>query len=114
LRRQLIATLILLSMAGQAQAQNYQGNWACRTPEAGAGLLTLFGPSFGYASLTKDDPASGTGTVSVFSDGVAFEAGPLREALGIIHGRLVPHDQAGVAMQLETDQKVLLLCTPLR
>jgi len=114
LRRQLIATLIILSIAGHAQAQNYQGNWACRTTEARAGLLTLFGQSFGYASLTKNDPASGTGTISVFSDGVSFDASPLREALGIIHGRLVPHDQTGVAMQLETDKKVLLLCTPLR
>lgn len=114
MRHLLVATLIVLALMGQAVAQNYQGNWACRTPEARAGILTIFGQSFGYASLTNQDPASGTGSVTAFNDGVSFDVGPLRKALGIIQGRLVPHDQAGVAMQLETENQVLLLCTPLR
>lgn len=114
MRHLFIATLIVLTFVGQAVAQNYQGNWACRTPDARAGILTIFGQSYGYASLTNQDPASGTGSVTAFNDGVSFDDGPLRKALGIIHGRLVPHDQAGVAMQLETETTIILLCTPLR
>lgn len=110
LRTSLLAVALLL--ATPALAQTYEGNWACRSATGTAGILTIYGSSYGFASPVFGDPASGTGTVEGYTDGVAFADGQLRTTLGVEAGRLVTVD-SGTAMQLETGSAIAMLCMPL-
>lgn len=108
-----IALIVIAAalMATPAFAQSYEGNWGCRdAATAHAGILTIYGNVYGFASTTFGDTASGTGTVKGYQDGVAFVDGPLKSVRGIEAGRIVPDPAAGVAMQLETKDAVVMLC----
>ena len=106
------ALLSLVLFATPALAQNYQGNWACRNATGNAGLLTIYGSSYGFASPASGDKVSGSGAIQGYADGVGFLDGQLKATLGIEAGRLVTVD-AGAGMQLETATEVVMLCTPL-
>lgn len=108
----LIAAFSLLA-ASPALAQNFTGNWACRdATTAKAGILTIYGEVYGFASTTVGDPSSGTGTITGYQDGVSFDDGNLRAQRGIQAGRLIPDPTYGTAMQLETSEAIVMLCTP--
>jgi len=95
-------------------AQSYSGSWGCRNDLAEpAGILTIYANVYGFASTSFGDEASGTGTLTGYTDGVGFNDGPLRAARGIEAGRLISDPNTGVAMQLETAQAIAMLCTPL-
>jgi len=108
----LLTTLFALS-ATPAFAQAYSGNWACRdATTAKAGILTLYGEVYGFASTTLGDQASGTGTLTRYQDGVAFSDGGLKPARCIAAGRLISDMNYGTALQLETSDAIVMLCTP--
>ena len=108
----LIAAITALS-ATPALAQSFTGNWACRDATTNkAGILTIYGEVYGFASTTVGDPSSGTGTITGYQDGVSFDDGNLRTARGIQAGRLIPDPSYGSAMQLEMAEAIVMLCTP--
>ena len=108
-----LALTAVAIFAVPALAQSYQGNWACRDAQAlKAGILTIYGQSYGFASATFGDPSSGTGTVTGYQDGVGFNDGPLRASRAIEAGRVIPDPNTGIAIQLETNQAIVMLCTP--
>ena len=110
LRIALIAAATAL-LATPALAQSYVGNWGCRDSTTNrAGILTIYGEVYGFASATFGDTASGTGTVTGYEDGVAFTDGPLKSVRGIEAGRIVPDPNVGVALQLETKDAIVMLC----
>jgi hypothetical protein len=96
-----------------AFAQAYQGNWSCRdaTTER-VGILTVYGQVYGWASRAAGDPNSGTGNLTPYQDGVGFNDGNLRAKAGIQAGRMVNDPTYGVALQLETAEAIVMLCTP--
>lgn len=105
-----IAALLLFSAPALAQA--YSGNWACRVGGVKAGILTIYGPSYGYASAVFGDPMSGTGDLTPYTDGVGFTSGPLKDSGQIVAGRMVQDPTAGTALQLESSSAIVMLCTP--
>lgn len=108
----LIASLIALS-ATPAFAQSFQGNWGCRDDtSAKAGILTIYGGVYGFASATPGDKSSGTGTITGYQDGVQFNDGGLKDQRSIQAGRVVPDPNYGMALQLETANSIAMLCTP--
>jgi len=107
-----IALPVFFLIATPALAQGVQGNWACRSASGNAGLLTIYGSSYGFASPTSGDKVSGSGAVQGYTDGVAFLDGQLKATLGVEAGRTVTVD-SGAGLQLETSTEVLMLCTPL-
>ena len=108
----LIAALIALSVT-PALAQNFEGSWGCRDATAAkAGILTIYGDVYGFASTTLGDPSSGTGTITGYQDGVGFNDGGLKTARNIQAGRIIPDPNYGVAIQLETADAIVMLCTP--
>ena len=108
----LIAAVTMLS-ATPALAQNFTGNWACRdATSAKAGILTIYGEVYGFASTTMGDASSGTGSITGYQDGVAFNDGNLRAARAIQAGRIIPDPSYGSAIQLETADAIVMLCTP--
>lgn len=108
----LIAALTALS-ATPALAQNFTGNWACRDATASkAGIITIYGSVYGFASTTVGDASSGTGTITAYQDGVTFNDGGLRTIRGIQVGRMIPDPTYGTAIQLETADTIVMLCTP--
>jgi len=108
-----LALIAAALLSSPAFAQSYQGNWGCRDTQAmKAGILTIYGQSYGFASTTFGDPSSGTGTITGYQDGVGFNDGPLRASRAIEAGRVIPDPTAGVAIQLETASAIVLLCTP--
>jgi len=108
----LIAALTALS-ATPAFAQAYSGNWACRdATTARAGILTIYGGVYGFASTIVGDPSSGTGTITGYEDGVGFNDGGLKTGRGIQAGRMIPDPTYGTAIQLETSEAIVMLCTP--
>gem|GEM_PF-491814 len=108
----LIAALTLLA-AVPAHAQAYSGNWACRdATTAKAGILTLYGQVYGFASTTPGDQSSGTGTVTGYQDGVGFNDGGLRSTRNVQAGRMISDPTYGTAIQLETSDAIVMLCTP--
>jgi hypothetical protein len=108
----LIASLLALS-ATPALAQNFEGNWGCRDATASkAGILTIYGSVYGFASTTPGDASSGTGTITGYQDGVGFNDGGLKATRAIQAGRIVPDPNYGVAIQLETSDAIVMLCTP--
>jgi len=99
--------------AAPAFAQAYQGNWSCRdaTTER-VGILTIYGQVYGWVSRTKGNPTSGTGSLTVYQDGVGFNDGNLKANASIQAGRLVNDPNYGVALQLETADAIVMLCNP--
>ena len=93
LRIALTASLIALS-ATPAFAQGFEGNWGCRDATAGkAGILTIYGQVYGFASTVVGDKSSGTGTITPYQDGVGFNDGGLKTAREVQAGRLIPRSQ---------------------
>jgi hypothetical protein len=112
MRRFALALLALPALAAPAFAQSYTGSWGCRNDMAEkAGILTIYGNVYGFASTTFGDEASGTGTITGYTDGVGFNDGPLRAVRGIEAGRMVSDPASGVAIQLETADSIVMLCT---
>lgn len=108
----LIAALTALS-ATPAFAQAFTGNWACRdATTAKAGILTIYGEVYGFASTVVGDASSGTGTITSYQDGVGFNDGGLKASRSIQAGRLIPDPTFGTALQLETADTITMLCTP--
>ncbi|QDZ11090.1 hypothetical protein [Devosia ginsengisoli] len=108
----LIAALTALSVS-PALAQNFTGNWACRDATATkAGILTIYGAVYGFASTSVGDASSGTGTITAYQDGVTINDGGLRTTRGIQVGRMIPDPTYGTAIQLETADTIVMLCTP--
>jgi hypothetical protein len=108
----LIAAVTALT-ASPALAQSFSGNWACRDATTNkAGILTIYGEVYGFASTTTNDGSSGTGTITGYQDGVSFNEGNLRSAKGIQAGRVIPDPTYGTAIQLETADTIVMLCTP--
>jgi energy-converting hydrogenase Eha subunit B len=108
----LIAAVTALS-ATPAFAQSFEGNWGCRdTTSAKAGILTIYGSVYGFASTTMGDAASGTGTITGYEDGVAFNDGGLMTARNIVAGRVIADPTYVAAIQLETADAIVMLCTP--
>jgi len=113
MRRFAIASAVLALLTCAAQAQEYTGNWVCRDADAQkAGILTIYGAVYGFASRTFGDTVSGTGGVTSYTDGVGFNDGPLRAVRGIEAGRLVAGPNGGPAVQLESPDAIVMLCTP--
>lgn len=113
MRRIALATTLLALSAAPALAQNFEGNWGCRDATANkAGILTIYGSVFGFASHTPGDSASGTGTLTRYQDGVGFNDGNLRTQKNIQAGRVIPDPNWGTAIQLETSDTIAMLCTP--
>ena len=105
MRRFALCLAITALSAAPALAQTYQGNWSCRDATANrAGILTIYG--------NVGDPNSGTGTLTPYQDGVGLNDGNLRANAGIQAGRTVSDPTYGVALQLETAQAIVMLCTP--
>lgn len=104
---------LLAIFATPSMAQSYQGNWSCRDATSNrAGILTIYGQVYGWASRTMGDANSGTGTTVPYEDGIGINDGNLRANAGIRAGRVVADANFGVALQLETDQAIVMLCTP--
>jgi hypothetical protein len=112
--RTAVASIALLLFTGTAAAQQSpaEGNWACIANIDGtkAGLLTIYGASYGYASANYESAASGTGNVQLATDGVTFLDGNLVVGAGITVG-LVSIDANGRdVMTLHTAEKPILSC----
>lgn len=108
----LIAAFTALT-ATPSHAQAYSGNWACRDATAArAGILTIYGDVYGFASTVVGDTSSGTGTITSYQDGVGFNDGGLNTGRGIKAGRMIPDPTYGTAIQLETAEAIVMLCTP--
>jgi hypothetical protein len=112
LRIALIAAVTALT-ATPALAQSFIGNWACRDATTSkAGILTIYGNVYGFASTAVGDKSSGTGKITGYQDGVSFDDGNLRAARAIQAGRIIPDPNYGTAIQLETSEAIVMLCTP--
>jgi hypothetical protein len=113
MRRFALALALTALSAIPAAAQVYQGNWSCRdaTTER-TGIFTLYGEVYGWASRVAGDPNSGTGTLIPYQDGVGLNDGNLRTAAGIQAVRVVNDPTYGVALQMETAEAIVMLCTP--
>ncbi|UYO01044.1 MAG: hypothetical protein KIT02_07535 [Devosia sp.] len=106
-----LALTVLSATPGFAQA--FQGNWSCRDATTNrAGILTIYGQVYGWASRASNDPNSGTGTITPYQDGVGFNDGNFRANGGIQAGRLINDQTYGMAMQLETADAIVMLCNP--
>ncbi|MCW5720232.1 MAG: hypothetical protein KIS86_03725 [Devosia sp.] len=113
MRRFALALSLFAALATPTLAQTYQGNWSCRDATSNrAGILTIYGQVYGWASRTPGDPNSGTGTTTPYQDGVGINDGNLRANAGIHAGRTISDPNYGVALQLETAQAIVMLCTP--
>ena len=109
----------LFSMTGLlapafAQVAAVEGNWGCRADIDGtkAGILTIYSGSYGYASANYGSRASGTGNVTMYSDGVQFTDGNLLMGAGIEVGMLSFDDQGRDVLILSTRDKPVLTCHP--
>ena len=113
MRRIAVTLALLAASALPAAAQAYSGNWACRDATTNrVGILTIYGQVYGWASRTPGDPASGTGAITPYQDGVGFNDGNLRTASSITAGRMIPDPTYGSALQLETAEAIVMMCTP--
>ena len=114
-----LAALLLLAAVAPANAQTMsgvgvEGNWGCRANIDGtrAGLLTIYAGAYAYASANFGSAASGTGTVEMASNGVTFMDGNLVVGAGITTA-ILGFDAAGKdVLQLFTQDKNVLTCTP--
>lgn len=113
MRRIALTASLLALFATPAFAQNFEGNWGCRdATTAKAGILTIYGLVYGFASTTPGDASSGTGTITGYEDGVAFNDGGLRATRSIQAGRVIADPTYGTAIQLETSDAIVMMCTP--
>ncbi len=113
MRRIALTLALLAASALPAAAQSYSGNWACRDATTNrVGILTIYGQVYGWASRSPGDPASGTGAIIPYQDGVGFNDGNLRTASSITAGRVIPDPAYGTALQLETAEAIVMMCTP--
>ena len=113
MRRIALLSVIFALSAVPALAQDFTGNWGCRDATAAkSGILTIYGQVYGFASATAGDPSSGTGTITGYQDGVGFNDGNLRANRSIQAGRIIPDPNWGMAIQLETADSIVMLCTP--
>ncbi len=113
MRRFALCLALTALSATPSVAQTYQGNWSCRdaTTER-TGIMTIYGEVYGWASRVTGDPNSGTGSLTAYQDGVGFNEGNLRSKAGIQAGRLISDPTHGVALQLETAEAIVMMCTP--
>lgn len=113
MRRFALCLALATLTAAPAAAQTYQGNWSCRdaTTER-VGIMTIYGEVYGWASRTTGDPNSGTGTLTQYQDGAGINSGNLFDKGGIRAARIINDPVNGVALQLETDQAIVMMCTP--
>ena len=108
-----LAIVLTALSAIPSLAQSFEGNWGCRdTTSAKAGILTIYGNVYGFASATPGDAASGTGTITGYQDGVAFNDGGLMASRNIVAGRVIADPTYLAAIQLETAEAIVMLCTP--
>lgn len=108
----LVLALTALS-AAPALAQAFSGNWSCRDASTNrVGILTIYGEVYGWAARAVNDPASGTGTITPYQDGVGFNDGNLRANGNIQAGRIINDPTYGFALQLETAEAIVMMCTP--
>lgn len=107
-----ILTLALLTSGAAAQQSPAEGNWACTANIDGtkAGLLTIFGSSYGYASANYESAASGTGNVQLATDGVTFLDGNLVTGAGITIGLASITAEGRDTLTLHTAEKPILSC----
>lgn len=107
-----LALLSACAMAATPAAaqQTYEGNWECLKGPTPAGILTLYTPSYGFASQTFGDPTSGSGAIEGYTDGVQFSDGNLKKS-GVEAGRIVDIGGQQV-MQLESQSEIIMICTP--
>ena len=113
MRRIALIVALLSASVCPALAQEVTGNWSCRDESSNrAGILTIYGQVYGFASRTAGDAASGTGSITSYQDGVGFNDGNLRASRNVQAGRLISDPNYGWAMQLETANAVVMLCTP--
>jgi hypothetical protein len=113
MRRIVLSISLATLLATPAFAQNFEGNWGCRDATASkAGILTIYGQVYGFASTAIGDKSSGTGTITPYQDGVGFNDGGLKATRAIQAGRIVPDPNYGVAIQLETADAIVMLCKP--
>ena len=113
MRRFALCLALTVLSAAPAFAQAYQGNWSCRDATTNrAGILTIYGQVYGWASRVANDPNSGTGTLTPYQDGVGFNDGNLCANAAIQAGRLVDGANFGTALQLETADSIVMLCNP--
>jgi hypothetical protein len=112
--RTALALLALALTAGPALAQQSpaEGNWACIANIDGtkAGLLTIYGQSYGYASANYESAASGTGNVQLATDGVTFLDGNLVTGAGITVGLASIDANGRDILTLHTAEKPILSC----
>lgn len=109
------APLFALALtAGPALAQQSpaEGNWACVANIDGkkAGLLTVRGASYGYASANYESAASGTGNAQLATDGVSFLDGNLVTGAGIVIGLASIDANGRDTLTLQTSEKAVLSC----
>jgi hypothetical protein len=113
MRRIAIAFAFIALAAAPSAAQTFQGNWSCRDATTNrVGILTIYGQVYGWAAIPRNDPSSGTGNITGYEDGVAFNDGNLRSSANIQAGRLIPDPNYGTAMQLETGDAIVMMCIP--
>lgn len=113
MRRIALTAVLIAFSATPAFAQAYSGNWACRdATTAKAGILTIYGGVYGFSSTVYGDKSSGTGSITSYDDGVGFNDGGLQTTRGIRAGRMIPDPNYGTAIQLETADAIVMLCTP--
>jgi hypothetical protein len=109
--RRIVFAALIAALPLPAFAQSFEGNWECLKGPTAAGILTIYGQSYGFASQTFGDPSSGTGQINGFADGVQFADGNLKAKAGIEAGRLVQVDNQTL-MQLETAKEIAMVCSP--
>lgn len=111
----LAAVLLALATtisAASAQQSPAEGNWACVAliDGAKAGLLTVIGSSYGYASANYESAASGTGNAQLATDGVTFLDGNLVQGAGITIGLASVNADGRDTLTLHTSEKPILSC----
>lgn len=108
-----LVLLLFPALSVPSMAQLYQGNWSCRDASTNrAGILTIYGSVYGWASRTTGDVNSGTGNITPYEDGAGFNDGNLRTNAGVQAARMVEDPANGIAVQLETADSIVMLCTP--
>ncbi|ODT78307.1 MAG: hypothetical protein ABS76_24025 [Pelagibacterium sp. SCN 64-44] len=113
MRRFALVLALTACSALPALAQAYQGNWSCRDATAErAGIFTLYGQVYGWASRVAGDANSGSGTLTPYQDGVGLNDGNLRVNGNVQAVRMVNDPTYGVALQMETADAIVMLCTP--
>jgi hypothetical protein len=108
----LCLALALTTGAASAQQSPAEGNWACVANIDGkkAGLLTVRGSSYGYASANYQSAASGTGNAQLATDGVSFLDGNLVVGAGITIGLASIDANGRDTLTLHTAEKPVLSC----